>query len=64
MPAEEVIGLTNVERLFPTANRPCKQDHEQPTRLRTGWSFDLTAEDDELLAEHRIFGDELRLGAK
>jgi hypothetical protein len=63
MPAEEGIGLNNVERLFPTADCSCKQDQEQPIGPGTRWALDLTTEDDQLLAKQRIFRDEVGLGA-
>ncbi len=63
MPAQESRGLDNQERLFPTANGPCKDEQEYAIRFATSWTFDLTTKDDQLLTEQRIFGDEFCPGA-
>jgi hypothetical protein len=44
---------------FSTCSCSCKHEQEQAIRF---WALDLTAEDDELLTEQGVFGDELRLG--
>ena len=62
MPAEERIGLDNEERLFPRADDPCQQDQADPLRPSASWALDLTTENDELLSQQRVFGDEFRSG--
>ena len=63
MPAEESVGLRNQERLLPMADSPCKHHQKDPIRPGIRWALDLAAEDDQLLTEERVFGDEFSLGA-
>ena len=63
MPAQQRIGLDDEERLFPTGDSPSEHHQEHPIRLRTGWSFDLTTKNDQLLTEQRILGQEFRPAA-
>ena len=63
MPAEEGIGLHNEERLFPVPDGSREQDQEQPIGPGTRWALHLTTEDDQLLTEQRVFGDEFSPGA-
>jgi hypothetical protein len=63
MPTEEGIGLNHQERLFPAVSGPREQDQEYPISFAAGWALYLTTEDDQLLTEQGIFGDEVRLGA-
>jgi hypothetical protein len=55
MPVEERIGLDNQERLFPSLGRPCEYNQEQPILPGTCWTLHLTANNDQLLTEKRVF---------
>jgi hypothetical protein len=63
MPAEETSRLNNDEYLLPTANSACEQYQEESIGPGTRWAFHLSTEDDQLLAQQRIFCDEFGLGA-
>lgn len=63
MPAEMGIGLNNEQCLCPTAGSSCEQYQEQPIDPGTRWTLDLTVEDDQLLTEQRVLGDEACPGA-
>ena len=63
MPAEEGIGLHNQQRLFPVPGGPREDDQEQPIGPGTRCALHLTAEDDQLLTEQRVLGDEFSPGA-
>jgi len=62
VPAEEGLGLNNQERRFPAMGSPRKRDQEHPIRPGRRWALHLTAEDDQLLAKQRIFGEKVSLG--
>jgi hypothetical protein len=53
--------LDNEQRLFPGPNHPCEKHQEHTIRFGVSGSFDLSAEDDELLTEERVFCHELGL---
>lgn len=57
MPAEEGIGLNNQGCVLPMAGSLREHDREYPIRPGTRWALDLAVEDDQLLAEERVFGD-------
>ena len=63
MPPEQGVWLNDDEGLFPRPNEPCQQDEEQAIRFRACWPFHLPLEDDELLSQEGIFGDELALAS-
>ena len=63
MPAEEGIGLHNEKRLFPVPDGSREYDQKQPIGPGTCWALHLTAEDDQLLAQQRVFGNEFCPGA-
>ena len=63
MPGEDDLGLHKEKCLFPVTGGPRKRQQEEPADLDTRWALHLTAKDDQLLAEQRIFCDEFGLGA-
>ena len=55
MPAKECLRLDQEKRLFPGLNHPGQKDQEKPIRLFVHRSLDLSAQDDELLPQQRVF---------
>ena len=55
VPAEKRLWLDQEERLFPGSDHPCQEHQEKPIRLAVHWSLDLSAQDDELLPQQRVF---------
>ena len=61
MPLEQRLRLDNQQRLFPALYTTGKQ-HQQPSiKRRERRLFDLPLQDDQLLAQQRIFGDQFWL---
>ena len=63
MPAEERIGLHKEKRLLPVPDGSREDDQEEPISPDIGWALDLTAEDDQLLAQQRVLDNEVCPGA-
>jgi hypothetical protein len=63
MPTQERLRLNNEKRLLPGPNHPCEKHQEHPIRLGVCGSFDLSAEDNQLLAEECIFRHEFGLAS-
>ncbi len=59
MPAEEGVGLDNEEGLFPERRRSGQQKKPEAVPIAQFRAFDLAMEDDELVPEEGIFGDEM-----
>ena len=55
MPAQECLRLDQEKRLFPGPNHPGQKDQEKPIRLFLHRPLDLSAQDDELLPQQRVF---------
>jgi hypothetical protein len=55
MPAKERLRLDEEEGLFPGPNHPGQEYQKKPVRLFVHWSLDLSAQDDELLPQQRVF---------
>jgi hypothetical protein len=55
VPAEKRLWLDQEERLFPGSDHPRQEHQEKPIRLFVHWSLDLSAQDDELLPQQRVF---------
>ena len=55
MPPQERLWLNHEKRLLPCSRRSSEQDQKQPIRFGAGWSFHLSAQDDKLLAQERVF---------
>ncbi len=58
MPPEQSVWLHGHERLLPGSNQPGQQDEENAICFRACWPFHLPLEDNELLSQEGIFGDE------
>ena len=59
MPAEESVGFEDEQGILPVLDATREEDEPEAIGLRKGRLFYLAVQDDELLAEQRIFGDEL-----
>jgi hypothetical protein len=55
MPAQERLWLNEEQRLFPGSDHPGEEYQQPSIRLPTNGSFDLSMQDDQLLAQQRIF---------
>ena len=62
MPAEEGLGLDDLERLLPCRCHRCHDHQTEAVQRRELRPRDLTAQDEELLAEQGVFSDQVRLG--
>src|SRR5260221_7221821 len=58
---EPRLWLNDDEGLFPSPHYSCQQDQEHPIRLRTGRSFHLSPQDDQLLTQEGVFCHKLGL---
>ncbi len=63
MPPQKRLGLNDEKRLLPGAYCSCQKDEEHPVGLLEDWSFDMSAEDDQLLSEEGVFCHEFRLAS-
>ena len=61
VPAEQGLGLDEVEGVPPGPVESREQDHEQTVAVVEEGTLDRTTRDDELLTKHRVLGDELEL---
>ena len=55
VPAQKRLWLDQEERLFPGSGYACQEHQEKPIRLCVHRSLDLSAQDDELLPQQRVF---------
>ena len=62
MPAEEGLGLDDLERLLPCRCHRCHDHQTEAVQRRELRPRDLTAQDEELLAEQGVFSDQGRPG--
>ena len=63
MPAQQSIWLHDEESLLPGSNQPGQQDEKDAISFRACRPFHLPFEDDQLLSQEGIFGDELGLAS-
>ena len=63
MPAQEGIGLEDEEGFLPFADSAGEKDQQEAIDWREPWFVDLVVEDDELLAEEDVLGNELGVAA-
>ena len=63
MPTEEGIRLEDEQGFLPMLDATREENEPEAIRLRTSRLFDLTMKENELMAEKRILGDQVRLGA-
>jgi hypothetical protein len=62
-PAQRCLWLNDEKRSFPGSNYFCQKYQEHPVGLFEYGSFDLSAEDDDLLAEECVFCHEFGLAS-
>ena len=63
MPAEQGVWLHDHKSLLPGSNQPGQQNEKDAIGVRACGPFHLAPEDNELLAQKGIFGDELGLAS-
>jgi len=63
MPSEQGVWLHDEQSLLPRSNQPGQQDEEDAIAPEERWPFHLSLQNDELLAEERVFRDELGLAS-
>jgi hypothetical protein len=63
MPAQEGIGLEDEEGFPPSADPAGEEDEPEAVGWGEAWLADLAMEEDELLAEEGVLGNELGLAA-
>ena len=63
MPAQQGVGLHNEQALAPGAHTTGEQDQQRPVDARAARARDAASQDDQLLPQERILGNELRLAA-
>jgi hypothetical protein len=63
MPSQERPWLNNDKRLFLCSSHSCQQHQKHAICSRASRSFDLSAEDNQLLAQERIFCHKLGLAS-
>jgi hypothetical protein len=63
MPAQERIGLDDKEALLPTPDPAGEEDEPEAIGWGEAWLANLAVEDDELLAEEGVLGNELGIAA-
>jgi hypothetical protein len=61
MPPQQRLWLNDEKRLLAGSNCSCQKHQEHPIRSGACGSFDASAEDNELLAQERVFCHEFRL---
>ena len=63
MPAQERIGLDDKEGFLPPPDPAGEEDEPRAIGWGESWLVNLAVEDDELLAEERVLGNELGIAA-
>ena len=63
MPADQGAGLNYVQGLLPELGATGQQHQAETITVGQLGAFDLAVEHNELLAEHRVFSDEVGLAA-
>lgn len=63
MPTEQGLWLNNEESVLPSPNCFCQKHQDEPIRFGTEWSFDLWAQDNELLAHEGVLGNQFGFSA-
>jgi hypothetical protein len=61
MPAEQGVWLDDEQCLLPRLNQPSQQNEKHAIGPGEHWPFHLPPENDELLAQERIFRHKLRV---
>jgi hypothetical protein len=63
MSLQERFWLNNEKRLLPGPNHPCQKHQKHSIRFGAGWAFHLSAQDDQMLSQERIFCHEFGLSS-
>jgi hypothetical protein len=63
MPPQESLWLNNEQRLFPCSNHSCQKHQEHAIRFGTDGSLGVSAQDNQLLAQERVFCHEFGLAS-
>jgi hypothetical protein len=63
MPTKECVWLNNVKGLFPKPGTTGEQNKAETITMGKQRSLDLSVEDDELLAQQRIFYNQIGTAA-
>jgi len=63
MPAKQRIGLEDEEGFLPPPDPAGEEDEPEAIGWGEPWLVDLAVEDDELLAEERVLGNEFGIAA-
>ena len=63
MPAQEGVGLDDEECLSPKRPRPCQKNQPDSVLIAEPGAFDVALQDNQLLPEEGIFGDEVGFAA-
>jgi hypothetical protein len=63
MPTKECVWLNNVKGLFPKPGTTGEQNKAETVTMGKSRSLDLSVEDDELLAQQRIFYNQIGTAA-
>ena len=63
MPAQERIGLEDEDGFLPMPDRTDEEDEPEAIGWCEAWLVNLAVEDDELLAEGRVLGNEFGIAA-
>ena len=58
VPAQQGLWLDKKERLFPGLDHPGQEYEKKSVRLPVYWSLDLPTQDDQLLAQERVFHEQ------
>jgi hypothetical protein len=58
MPAQKCLWLNDKERLFPDPNHSGEKYQEYSVCFPVNWSFHLSTQDDQLLPQQRVFGQQ------
>ena len=58
MPAQKRLRLDDKERLFPGPNHSGEKYQEDSVCFPVHWSFHLSTQDDQLLPQQRVFGQQ------
>ena len=61
MPAQERLGLDEMQGTFPKRGDPRQEDQIEPITDRQLRPLYLPSQDDQLLSQERVFGDQVRL---
>jgi hypothetical protein len=64
MPVQQGIGFKDQEGFLPILNAASEKDEPEAAGLSEAWLFDFAVEDNELLPEQRILGDEFGFASR